>query len=73
ENFNTNLYILKRDISKDLKGVSINSSKELNNLKEINLDFSEESDYNQENNNNFSEEFISNDSYSEHLLTIFSK
>ncbi|CAG8738120.1 13201_t:CDS:2, partial [Cetraspora pellucida] len=58
ENFNTNLYILKRDISKDLEDVGIDSSKESNNLKEINLDFLEESDYNQENNNNFSEEFI---------------
>ncbi|CAG8530762.1 3451_t:CDS:2, partial [Cetraspora pellucida] len=58
ENFNTNLYILKRDISKDLENVGIDSSKESNNLKDINLDFLEESDYNQENNNNFSEKFI---------------
>ncbi|CAG8535742.1 13186_t:CDS:2 [Cetraspora pellucida] len=69
--FNTNLYILKRDISKDLENVGIDSSKESNNLKNINLDFLEEFDYNQENNNNFLEEFINNDLYSEHLLTIF--
>ncbi|CAG8595935.1 7648_t:CDS:2, partial [Cetraspora pellucida] len=65
--------LLVRDISKDLKDIVIDFSKESNNLKDINLDFSKESDYNQENINNFFKEFINNDSYSETLSTIFSK